>query len=273
VVHDEAFARWWARFLRMGASPGAAMALSAVNFEIDIRDVLPAIRVPTLLLHAVGDRTVEVQCSRYMATRIPHARYVELPSDDHLPWLSDADAIVDEIRRLVATAGTPAETDRLLLTTMVVELLPADAARAGEAEPREGRYHELARVDTIRFRSRFLAASGPIVLAAFDGPARAIRCARAIVDDLQQLGLTARAGLHTGECEVRPAGLGGVAVDVARLIAAGAEGGEVIVSGTVKDLVAGSGLDFRPGEAKAASNGAEGLPLFALASPEARPAR
>jgi DNA-binding SARP family transcriptional activator/pimeloyl-ACP methyl ester carboxylesterase len=262
VMHDQAFVHWWGRFLRMGASPGAAMALSRLNLDLDVRHVLSAIRVPTLLLHAVGDQTIDVECSRYMAARIPHARYVELPGEDHLPWLSDADTIVEEIARFAATPDTPAEPDHLLVTVMAVELAPApsgDAPRLG----REARYQELVRVDTVRFRGRLLVTTGPTVLAAFDGPARAVRCARAIVDDLGRAGMTARAGLHTGECEVRPDGLCGAAVDAARRIAAGARGGEVVVSSTVKDLVAGAAIDFRPRTATRCADG-QRLSLFSV---------
>jgi pimeloyl-ACP methyl ester carboxylesterase/DNA-binding SARP family transcriptional activator len=268
VMHDAAFARWWGRFLRMGASPGAAMALSAINLDLDIRHVLSAIRVPTLLLHSVDDQTVDVHCSRYMADRSPHARYVELPSADHLPWLSDADLIVDEILRFVSTSAAPPESDRLLVTMMAVELLPSEAQASDEHA--HARYHELARVDTVRFRGRFLAADGPAILAAFDGPARAIRCAKAIVDDLQRLGMSARSGLHTGECEVRPGGLAGAAVEAARRLAAAADGGEVVVSGTVRDLVAGSGIEFLPRPAATAGGSGDGLPLFAIAASAAR---
>jgi DNA-binding SARP family transcriptional activator/pimeloyl-ACP methyl ester carboxylesterase len=263
VIHDEAFVRWWGRFLRMGASPAAAMALSRLNLDLDVRHVLAAIRVPTLLLHAVGDQTIDVECSRYMAAHIPRARYVELPSGDHLPWLSDADIIVDEIARFAAAADELTEPDHLLVTVMAVELTSAasgDAPGVGS----ETRYQEVVRVDTVRYRGRLLVTTGRTALAAFDGPARAVRCARAIVDDLARAGMTARAGLHTGECELRPDALCGEAVDAARRIAAEARDGDVVVSSTVKDLVAGAAIDFRP---RTGIRGAGGqrLSLFSLA--------
>ncbi|HEX9819953.1 MAG TPA: hypothetical protein VGD07_10100 [Methylomirabilota bacterium] len=262
VMHDEAFARWWARFLRMSASPGAAIAFTEMNRDIDARHVLAAVRVPTLVLHSVGDRVIDVGCGRYMAACIPHARYVELPSSDHLPWLSDADTIVEEIERFVAASERPVEPDRLLVTVILTELLPPDGDGATEdAAERRARYQELARLETVRFRGRLLEA-GPIVLAAFDGPARAIRCATAIVEGVRRLRMTARAGLHTGECEIRPDGLSGAALEVARRVATAAKDGEVVVSTTVKDLVAGSGIEFL-----ARGDDAEASALFTVASP------
>jgi DNA-binding SARP family transcriptional activator/pimeloyl-ACP methyl ester carboxylesterase len=264
--HDEAFCRWWARFLRMSASPGAAVALSDMNRDLDVRHVLPAIRVPTLVLHAVGDQVIDVRSGRYMAARIPHARYVELPSDDHLPWLADADTIVAEIERLVAVPEPALEPDRVLVTVLVAELAPAresgaTAARRGEA------FGEAARSEILRFRGRVLGDTGPAILATFDGPARAVRCASAIVEGARRRGLVAKAGLHTGECDVHPDGLTGPAIDTARRVAAAAKGGDVIVSATVKDLIAGSGIEFAPRGTLAA--GGERRRLFTVVSPAA----
>ena len=227
LAHDEAFRQWWARFLRMSASPGAALAFTEMNRDIDVRAILPAIRVPTLCRMSVGDKVVEVGCARYMAAHIPGARYVELPSSDHLPWLSDADIIVDEIERFVGGAPPGVEPDRLLVTVVVAE-----------GEP------DLARLEVARFRGRLLEGDGRTVVAAFDGPARAIRCARAIVDGAERLGVTARAGLHTGECEIGTSGLTGPAFEVARRVATDAKDGEVLVSATVKDLVAGAWIEL-----------------------------
>jgi DNA-binding SARP family transcriptional activator/pimeloyl-ACP methyl ester carboxylesterase len=263
---DEAFSRWWARFLRMSASPGAAAALLDINRDLDLRHVLPAIRVPTLVLHAVGDRTIDVRYGRYLAARIPHARYVELPSDDHLPWLADADTIVAEIERLVAEPDAAVEPDRVLVTVMVAELALLPGNGPGR---RADSFREAARSEILRFRGRCLSETGSAIVATFDGPARAVRCASAIVEGARQRGMVTKAGLHTGECDVQPEGLTGAALDIARRVAAGAKGGDVIVSATVRDLIAGSGIEFVPRGGLAAGRAAERRPLFAVASPAA----
>ena len=270
AMNDEAFSRWWARFLRMSASPGAAAALLDINRELDLRHVLPAIRVPTLVLHAVGDRTIDVRYGRYMAARIPHARYVELPSDDHLPWLADADTIVAEIEQLAAASDPATKPDRVLVTVMAAELAPSRGnGAARHAASRCDAFREAARAEVLRSRGRVLSEAGPAILATFDGPARAVRCASAIVEGARRLGLVAKAGLHTGECDVHPEGLTGSALDIARRVAAVAKGGDVIVSATVKDLIAGSGIEFVPRGGLAAGRAAERRPLFAAVSPAA----
>src|SRR5216683_1252546 len=266
VKDDEAFSRWWARFLRMSASPGAAAALLDINRELDLRHVLPAIRVPTLVLHAVGDQTIDVRYGRYMAARIPGARYVELPGADHLPWLADAEAIGAEIERLVAEPGPAVEPDRMLVTVMVAALGPS--RRNGAIVE----FREAARAEILRFRGRTLSEgglseAGSTILATFDGPARAVRCASAIVEASRRRGWGAKAGLHTGECDVHPEVLTGPALDVARRVAAAAKGGDVIVSATVRDLVAGSGIEFAPRGGLAAGKAVERRPLFAVVSP------
>ena len=272
AMHDEAFSRWWARFLRMSASPGAAAALLAVNKELDVRHVLPTVRVPTLVMHAVGDLTIDVRYGRYMAARIPHARYVELPSADHLPWLADADTIVDEIERLVAASDPAREPDRVLVTALAAELAPSrgNGAARHATSPWDA-FREVARREILRHRGRVLSEADPAVLAAFDGPARAVRCAGAIVQGARRLGVAAKAGLHTGECEVRrPDGLSGAALHVARRVAGAAKAGEVIVSGTVKDLIAGAGIALLPRGALAPGRTGEGRPLFALVTSPVR---
>jgi DNA-binding SARP family transcriptional activator/pimeloyl-ACP methyl ester carboxylesterase len=263
AMNDERFSRWWARFLRMSASPGAAVALTEMNRDLDVRHVLPAVRVPTLVLHAVGDQVVDVHCGRYMAARIPHARYIELPSDDHLPWLADADAIGAEIERFVADPDPATEPDRVLVTVVVAERRPS------RGKGTVGDFREAARSEILRFRGRVLSEGGLMILAAFDGPARAVRCASAIVEGAGRRGMVAKAGLHTGECDVHPDGLRGATLDIARRVAAVAKGGDVIVSGTVRDLIAGSGIAFAPRGGLAAGRAAERRPLFAVASPAA----
>ncbi len=270
AMNDEAFSRWWARFLRMSASPGAAVALTEMSRDVDVRHVLPAVRVPTLVLHAVGDRTIDVRYGRYMAARIPHARYVELPGADHLPWLADADTIVAEIEQLVAASDPATEPDRVLVTVMVAEVvLWRRNGAARHAANRCDAFREAARSEILRFRGRVLSEDAQAILATFDGPARAVRCASAVVEGARRLGMVAKAGLHTGECDVHPDGLAGAALDIARRVAAVAKGGDVLVSATVKDLIAGAGIEFAPRGGLAAGRAAERRPLFAIVSPAA----
>jgi class 3 adenylate cyclase len=219
-----------------------------MNAEIDIRHILPAIRVPTLIIHNVGDRAVPVQASRYMAERIPGAKYVELPGNDHLPFVGNADAILDEIEEFLTGVRRGPETDRVLATVMFTDIVDATrkAAELGDRRWRDllDAHHTVVREQLAKFRGREIDTAGDGFLAAFDGPARAVRAACAIGDGLRTLGLEIRAGLHTGECEVMGAKLGGIAVHIGARVAAVAGAGEVVVSSTVKDLVAGSGLRF-----------------------------
>jgi pimeloyl-ACP methyl ester carboxylesterase len=241
--------QWWARLLRMGASPGANRALQQMNAEMDVRHVLPAIRVPTLLLHSEGDRALPVGGSRYMAERIPGARYVELPGNDHLPWGEDADAILDEIQEFLTGVRHGPEPDRVLATVLFTDIVGSTekAAAIGDRRWRdllEG-HHNLVRRELGRFRGHEVDTAGDGFLATFDGPARAVRCARAVSDGVRTLGLEVRAGLHTGEVELVDDKVSGLAVHIGARVAAAAGPGEVLVSSTVKDLVAGSGLRFQ----------------------------
>ena len=249
MVGDEQFSQWWGRLLRMGASPAAVMALVAMNDEIDIRHILPAIRVPTLLLHSVRDATIPIGASRYMAERIPGARLVELPGEDHLPWLSDADTILGEIEEFVTGVRHTVEPDRVLATVLFTDIVGATekAAALGDRRWRDllDGHNGVVRRELARFRGREVKTAGDGFFAAFDGPARAVRCACAVSQGMQSLGLEVRAGLHTGECEIMGDDMGGIAVHIGARIAALAAPGEVLVSSTVKDLVAGSGLSFR----------------------------
>jgi pimeloyl-ACP methyl ester carboxylesterase len=249
MVHDERFRQWWERYLRMSASPAAAAALTRMNAQIDIRDLLPVIRTPTLILHSVNDRTVDVGGSRYMAERIPGAKLVELRGADHLPWLSDGDAILGEIEEFVTGARRAQEPDRVLATVLFTDIVGATEKAAGLGDRRWhdllDSHHALVRRELAGFRGREIDTAGDGFLATFDGPARAVRCACAISDKVRALGLEVRAGLHTGECEVMGDKLGGIAVHIGARVAALARPGEVLVSTTVKDLVAGSGLSFQ----------------------------
>jgi pimeloyl-ACP methyl ester carboxylesterase len=248
MAHDPRYRQWWARWLRSSASPTAAAAVIRVNGEIDIRHVLPAVRVPTLLLHSVNDRVTDVAASRYMAERIPGAKLVELHGVDHVPWGSDADRIADEIEGFLTGARRGAEPDRVLATVLFTDIVGATekAAFLGDRGWHDllDSHHALIRSELMRFRGREIDTSGDGFLATFDGPARAVRCACAISSGVRTLGLEIRAGLHTGECELMGDKLGGIAVHTGARVAARANGSEVLVSSTVKDLVAGSGLAF-----------------------------
>jgi pimeloyl-ACP methyl ester carboxylesterase len=245
---DPGFQRSWATYLRMGASPGAALALARMNTGIDIRDVLPAIRVPTLILHRTGDLDMNIEEGRYLADHIPGARFVELAGDDHLWWAGDIDAMLDQVEEFLTGVPRGAELDRVLATVLFVDIVGSteQLTRVGDRRWREllDAYYALARRELTRFRGHEVDTAGDGLLAIFDGPARAIRCASAISTGAQRLGLQVRAGLHTGECEVMGDRVGGIAVHTGARVMAAAGAGEVLVSSTVKDLVAGSGIEF-----------------------------
>jgi pimeloyl-ACP methyl ester carboxylesterase/DNA-binding winged helix-turn-helix (wHTH) protein len=238
---DPVFRQWWATYLRMGASPGAAVALTRMNAEIDVRPVLPAVYVPTLVIHRTGDQCLRVEEGRYLASHIPGARFVELPGSDHLPFAADQDLILDEIEGFAATLQNKLEPERVLATVLHIEFAYGGASLGAGWD----KLLSAIRNDVTWHRGQVarLGLSGP--LATFDGPARAVRCAWALLERARILRLPFRAGLHTGECEGlgRP-DLAGPAVDIAARIQQAAGSGEVLVSGTLRDLVAGSGLRF-----------------------------
>jgi pimeloyl-ACP methyl ester carboxylesterase len=245
---DEAFKQRLATYFRRSASPGAAVALMRMNTETDVRDVLPSIRTPTLVLHRSGDRDSKVEEGRWIAGRVPGAKFVELPGDAHTLWAGDSDAIVDEIEEFLTGVRPVPEPDRLLATVLFTDIV-GSTERASELGDRAWirlleRHHDVIRRQLARFRGREMDTAGNGFLATFDGPARAIRCAGEIVAEVRELGLELRAGLHTGECEVVNGKIAGVAVHTGARVAAQAGPGEVLVSSTVKDLVAGSGLEF-----------------------------
>ena len=237
----------WNRTMVLGGTPSTAMAwLDMVN-DTDVRDVLPAIRVPTLVLHRDADRIMPVQHGRYLAEHIPDARYVELPGADHLWWL-DGDVILDEIGSFLTGARAAPATDRVLATVLFTDLVDSTtrAAELGDSRWRDlvEAHDGLVRARLERHRGTEVKTLGDGFLATFDGPGRAIRCACDVRDAVRTLGLELRAGLHTGECEVSANDISGIAVNIGARVGATAGPGEVLVSQTVKDLVAGSGLDF-----------------------------
>lgn len=248
VANDERCRNWWARNLRLGASPGAGVALYRMNIEIDIRGVLPSIRVPTLIVHREGDRLIDVGNSRYMASQIRGAKYVELKGVDHLPWFGDSETVLDEIEEFLTGVRPLAAIERILATVLFVDVVGSTehALSLGDSRWRDllNTFYQHVRQELDRFRGRLIDTAGDGVFASFDGPARAVRCARAVRDRVASLGIEVRAGLHTGECEIAGDKLAGVAVHVGARVAAAAEPGEILVSSTVKDLVAGSGLHF-----------------------------
>jgi pimeloyl-ACP methyl ester carboxylesterase/class 3 adenylate cyclase len=248
VVDDDRFKRWWAQYLRLGASPAAARAVLEMTLAIDVREILSAIHVPTLIIHRTGDRRIDVGGGRYLAERIPSAKYVELPGDDHLPWIGDSDAIVDEIGEFLTGTRHVAEPKRVLATVLFTDMVESTsrAVTLGDARWRAliSDHDRLIRTELTRFRGREIDRRGDGFMAIFDGPARAVRCALSIIDRVHELGIQVRAGLHTGELDVIESGIAGIAVHIGARVMALAGADEVLVSSTVRDLVAGSGLSF-----------------------------
>jgi pimeloyl-ACP methyl ester carboxylesterase len=246
ILRDPEALRWYTSYVLRGASPGANKAIRLMNEKIDIRDVLPTISVPTLVL----SRSDEYfrNASRFMGEHILGARVVELPGNDHLPWEGDQKALLDEIERFLSGVAEEVIQDRVLATLLFTDLVgsPAQAVELGDRAWRERltKHDRLVRAQLARFRGREVDMVGEGVLAMFDGPARAVRCASAIADGLKGLGLDVRAGVHTGEIEQANGSVRGIAVQIAARIAAAARPGEVVVSSTVKDIVAGSGIAF-----------------------------
>ena len=230
---------------------GSIVALMRANYEIDVRHILPSIHLPTLILHRVGDRTVPVEAGRYLAQQIPGAKYVELQGDDHLLQAFEQDALdrlIDEIEEFITGARHRPEPDRTLATVMFTDIVGSTerAAALGDHQWREllMQYYGAVRKELATFRGREVNTAGDGLLATFDGPARAIRCACAVRERVKSLGLEVHTGLHTGECELIGDDVGGIAVHIGARVATTANPDEVLVSGTVKDLVAGSGIKF-----------------------------
>ena len=238
---------WFGRLERHAATPSAWEAFARMAFDIDVRHVVPSINVPSLIVHAVDDQVCTVENARFLARTIPGARYVELSGGDHVPWF-DPDAVIAEIREFLTgkrEAGTP---DRALVTVLFTDLVGStkQAAELGDRRWRDlvEQHHAAVRKELLRFDGREVDTAGDGFFATFDGPARGIRCAQAIVTAVRPLDLEVRAGLHTGEVELADGKVAGIAVNIGARVAAQADAGEVLVSGTVRDLVAGSGLEF-----------------------------
>lgn len=248
---DEVFLQYFGKLERASASPGAIVALFRANFEIDVRPILPTIHLPTLILHRVGDKTVPVEQGRYLARHIAGAKYVELPGDDHLLQAFDQDVLdrlIDEVEEFITGERHRPEPDRTLATVMFTDVVGSTehATRLGDRQWHEvlTGYYAAVRKELGAFRGREVNTAGDGLLATFDGPARAIRCACAIRERVKPLGIRVRTGLHTGECELIGDDLGGIAVHIGARVASAANPDEVLVSSTVRDLVAGSGIKF-----------------------------
>jgi pimeloyl-ACP methyl ester carboxylesterase/class 3 adenylate cyclase len=238
----------WGRFQRAGASPAMGRAVIQALYEIDVRDILPTIRVPTLIVHRTGDLVAPVEGARLMAEKIPGAQMVEFEGDDHVPFTGDFSPVLDEMEEFLTGTRQPRRLDRVLATVLFTDIVDSTsrAADAGDRRWREllERHDQLTRLQLERFRGREVKTLGDGFLATFDGPARAIECAAAIRDGVRPLGLEVRAGLHTGECELAGDDVRGMAVNIGARIGALAHPNEVLVSGTVKDLVVGADLEF-----------------------------
>jgi class 3 adenylate cyclase len=249
--YDEENRRAFAEYIRLSASPGAAAALELLNRDIDVRHVLPAVRAPTLIVNLTGDSEMVVEAGRYMAERIPGAQLVQVEGEGHIPGPGNVERFVGEIERFlqsVVSEQAPEVPDRQLATLLFTDIVDSTAhmARLGDAGWRrliEG-HHQLVRRELARMRGREVDTAGDGFFAAFDGPARAVRCAQTIARGVRELGIAVRCGLHTGECELVDGKVSGIAVHTGARVASHAGAGEVLVSSTVKDLVAGSGLEF-----------------------------
>ena len=254
-IDNSAFRDWWATYLRMGASPGAAVALTRMNAQIDVRDVLPAIRVPTLVVHRTGDRCLKVEEGRYLASHIPGATFVELPGEDHLPFVGNQDDILGAIAQFLSLARTRPDSDRVLTTVLSVNA-------TGEAGDLTLLQRVFAREVGVH-RGRVAGVPGARLVAMFDGPGRAVRCGRSVASALSsRASLSVRGGVHIGECA--PAATCAPVIDLSAALADAAAAGDVLVSRTVVDLVHGSGLQFEERQAIADEPRARQIQAFAV---------
>jgi class 3 adenylate cyclase len=249
MVGDQAFLQWYATLMRVGASPRALLLLGEMTKSVDVRALLPHVAVPTLVMHRIGDRINEVDHGRFLADRIPGAHWAELPGEDFVLWAGDTDGIVDEVEEFLTGRRGGAEPTRVVATVMFTDVVGStqqagilgDRAWADLLEVHNAR----VRFELRRFGGREIDTAGDGFLTSFDSPTSAIRCARAVLESVRDVGVDLRIGLHTGECDVVGDKLRGIAVHIGARVASKAQAGETLVSQTVKDLVAGSGIEFR----------------------------
>ena len=268
LVSDPQFSESVGHVFTPRRKPRSRPGAHAHEHGINVRQILPSIRVPSLVLHRAGDICVSVENGRYVASRIPGAKYVELDGDNHLPFVGDQDAILDEVEEFLTGARPEHQIDRVLVTVMFVLL---DDSGSGQQDREVSEvFKTYARHELALFRGKEVEMAETHLFATFDGPARAIRCALAARDSAQRLGLPFRAGLHTGECEKRGEKMGGLTIDLGEAIARLASAGEVLVSHTVKDLVAGSGIQFDPRGERAFESPPGEWRLFAVGRGTAR---
>ena len=248
LADDERFQAWYAQAQRFSGTPASAREWFRITMDIDVRDVLPAIRVPTLVVHRAGDRVIPVESGRYLAEHIPDAKYAELSGQDHFPFVGDMDAILDEVEEFLTGSRPTRAPDRVLATVLFTDIVGSTerAAALGDKRWTEllAEHHRVVGAALEDHRGKAVRIEGDGTLSTFDGPARAVNCATAIRRALASLDLEIRAGVHTGEIELARSGVEGIAVHIGARIASLAASGEVLVSSTVKDLVVGSGLTF-----------------------------
>ena len=250
ISDDEEARRQLGKYRRSAVSPDGLQALFLMFLDIDVRDVLPSLKVPTLVLHRRGDRVVNRRAGKWMAEQIEGAQYVELAGQDHFPWVGDVDLVVEEVRGFLTGVRAGPDPDRVLATVMFTDIVGSTerAAALGDSKWHEvlDQHDRISRKHVEAQRGRVIKTTGDGTMASFDGPARAIRAAQGIRDALRDAGLGVRCGLHTGEVELRGDDIAGIAVVLAQRVSALGDAGEVLVSSTVKDLVTGSGIEFEP---------------------------
>ena len=264
---DPALQQWWGRFERLGASQAAAMAVMRMALEIDVSDILSSVHVPTLVIHCTDDTLIDVECGRFLARRIPRARLIELPGQDHLFFIHER--IGDAIEDFLTGSVSAVESDRVLATVLFTDIV-GSTARAEQIGDQRWRglldaHHAAVRRELARYRGSEVKSLGDGFLATFDGPARAVRCACAIAEAVRPLDIKVRCGLHAGEIEIAGNDVRGIAVHIASRVSALAEAGEILVSRTVKDLVAGSGLHFDERGKHSLKGLTESMELYAAA--------
>ncbi|HLK13311.1 MAG TPA: adenylate/guanylate cyclase domain-containing protein, partial [Fimbriimonadaceae bacterium] len=250
IAHDEEAKSALARYFRMSASPSMAAELGRLNTLIDVRSILPAVRVPTLVMHREGDRDSRVEEGEFIAARIPDAKFVRLPGEDHLPFVGDWERVAETIRTFLKGAEPPRFLERVLTTILFTDIVGSTsaAAKLGDARWRQllGEHDRISGEQVRRFNGRLVKLTGDGLLATFDGPARALLCANALQKELSSIGIQLRAGVHTGEVELRGDDIGGIAVHIAARIMSEAGAGEIYASRVLRDICVGSGIEFEP---------------------------